>query len=309
MNAPTGTRTCYASLVSWHIYLPSAVGSHSVSNAHHPQKMLNRSFVIPGLHQHPTTAHLRVSNTACVVYRFGREKNTDHENSYNHLPSDDEQPTFSQDVGNLLAELRAIFCRHAADTVFGLHLIHGHFKIPEDEVMIGSRLEDSDVGWWTRAMKIDLVSRQHIHGHVFIVSDDSQLLPYEYRQGSPSDRVATISDMFFVEFCAFLMSNRLDKIFGLQILDDVGPAQEMLEFVFSSKETVMIPRFQTDTYQVYRDTGWSFSQNGDGTVVLKGNEAHAGPLNGPHRIFTDGKRFNEPGAILESLRTLGIAST
>jgi len=51
------------------------------------------------------------------------------------LFDDHEQPNVSEHHLNLLAQL---FIRYSVQDTFGVHLIHGHLKIPQDTIMLGS---------------------------------------------------------------------------------------------------------------------------------------------------------------------------
>ena len=66
---------------------------------------------------------------------------------YNCLVHDHEQPYISSYHLESLAQL---FLRYNVEAVFGLHLVHSHFKIPSDTVMLGSIFSGDPSGYWTK---------------------------------------------------------------------------------------------------------------------------------------------------------------
>ena len=57
---------------------------------------------------------------------------------YNQLKKDTEQPEVSEDHIQKLAE---IFVRYNVEAKFEIHLIHGHFKLEPDAVMLGRHVQ------------------------------------------------------------------------------------------------------------------------------------------------------------------------
>ncbi|EGY18677.1 uncharacterized protein VDAG_09203 [Verticillium dahliae VdLs.17] len=62
---------------------------------------------------------------------------------YNGLKSDEDQPPVEDQH---IQDLAALFVRHRAEKIFGIHLIYGHFQILEGTVMDGLLLDLSNVG-------------------------------------------------------------------------------------------------------------------------------------------------------------------
>ena len=52
---------------------------------------------------------------------------------------------------------------------------------------------------------------------------------------------------------------------------------------------------------IYRVTGWSFAQDEDGIVSVKGHETHASSANGVHEIFRDTKPLRNIDAVVDLL--------
>ncbi|OQD95349.1 hypothetical protein PENVUL_c116G00340 [Penicillium vulpinum] len=78
-------------------------------------------IVIPSLYIPPTIKDLLQSSRA-----------------YNLLPDDRDQPQV-QKVH--LQELASLFTRFNVQKIYGLHLIHGHFQIEENKIMLGTSLK------------------------------------------------------------------------------------------------------------------------------------------------------------------------
>ncbi|RHZ48873.1 uncharacterized protein CDV56_100296 [Aspergillus thermomutatus] len=160
-----------------------------------------KQAAVPGLHTAPTLADLKQSSTL-----------------YNQLPSDEAQPPL---LLNHSQEIRKILTRYNVQDKFGIHLIHGHFEIPSDQVMLGHYFE-SPAGCWTKPVPIEDVDTSNIHGHTFKLSLDGILVAYEYREGPPIN-VSEIDPSFFEDIFRYLLEHNLTDIFGLQALHH-GPS-------------------------------------------------------------------------------------
>ena len=225
---------------------------------------------------------------------------------YNCLIDDHKQPNISPHHLDLLAQL---FIRHNAQNTFGVHLIHGHFKIPCGTIMLGSTFKRELSGYWTRPIPCETVLTNSIHGHIYALSPDNRLLAYEYREGCVPKSIGKIDTAFFHELSKYLISNKLVGLLGLEVLEDTSsPQTQMLEFVLAGRGTVMIKEEKAMHTNTYRVTGWSFTQDKDGTVAVKGFETHASNPSGGHQVFTDGKPLRNIDAVMNLLLQEGIMS-
>lgn len=223
---------------------------------------------------------------------------------YNGLIEDHEQPDVPSHHLDMLARL---FLRYNVETIFGLHLVHGHFRIPSDTVMLGSTFRGKSSGYWTTPIPCEEMLATDVHGHIYTISAQNHLLAYEYRGGAPPDNVDKIDPAFFDEFTNYLTSNKLGGILGLQVLENGLDSQsQMLEFVLADQGTIMLKEDDATGACIYRTTGWSFVRSADGTVSMKGNETHASKPGGPHKRFTDGKLLKDVDAVLSLLQEDGI---
>ena len=171
--------------------------------------------------------------------------------------------------------------------------------------MLGSMFRRELSGYWTKPTPFETVLANPVHGHIYTLSSDNRLLAYEYRDGLTPKNVTDIDQAFFQELSTYLTSNKLAGLLGLEVLEDTSsPRSQMLEFVLAGQGTVMVKEEAAhgDTYRV---TGWSFAQEQDGTISVKGNETHAGTAGG-HQVFTDGKPLRNIDAVMNLLLQEGV---
>ena len=139
-----------------------------------------------------------------------------------------------------------------------------------------------------------------------MISADNNLLAYEYRVRSPPKDIDEIDPAFFIEFIYYLLSNQLEGILGLQILEHGSDTQsQRREFIFTGQGTIMLREEDVINAYISRVTGWSAERSPDGSVSMKGIETHASVPGGPHQRFSDGKLLEDIGA-LRSLLQDGI---
>lgn len=220
-------------------------------------------------------------------------------NRYNQLRDDAEQPQVPQ---YHLDNLARIFTRHNAQSKFGLHLIHGHFKVQRDMVMLGTNFANPS-GCWTKPTKIEDINSKDIHGHIFMLSPDNRLIAYEYREGPPND-IDSTDPGFFRELIEYLQNNGLSSVLGLQVLYG-GHSNNMVEMVLEDVGTVMLDASETKHGGVYRVTGWRVDQDG-GMVSFSGGESHAKTTKGTHQVFVGGKALPDIAALKSLLKDEGI---
>ena len=113
-----------------------------------------------------------------------------------------------------------LFVRHNAQNTLDAHLVHGHFKAPENTIMLGIDFENP-LGRWTKVTSTDT-----IHGHIFVLSGDGSP-PMSIRAG-PCLIFSVSTRIVFADFVNYLSTNSLTSVVGLQILID-GMNQAMLD--------------------------------------------------------------------------------
>lgn len=201
--------------------------------------------------------------------------------SYNQLPDDSQQPEIRE---SHIHDLATLFVRNRADTVFGIHLAHAHFTVPDKTVLLGVNHETPRCRW-ANATTFKAINLNNVHGHIFVLTDDG-FHPYEYQAG-PAPALSQVDDAFLVELAEFLRRNKLETLVGLQIIDS-HPSQ-MLELVLP-EGTVMLDVSNVNGCVPTRQTGWKFEVENGELRGCKANESHA--QNGTeHKVFNEGAPY------------------
>lgn len=217
---------------------------------------------------------------------------------------DDEQPAVANSHIERLAE---IFVRHNAHEKLGVHLIHGHFKIPADTIMLGTNFENPS-GRWTKPTSINEVNLDNVHGHIFVLTPEHDFVAYEYQDG-PLPDLSGIDPAFFTEFISYIVDNDLASVLGLQVLIE-GVHQSMFELILD-EGTVMLDTAAARNCTTYRQTGWMFElQNGQPLVRVAG-EKHALLTNGNHKVFfpKNPPKLDSVANLKEALKMVDVLSS
>jgi hypothetical protein len=198
-----------------------------------------------------------------------------------------------------LRELADLFNRFNVQDKFGMHLIHGHFRLDEGNVMLGTALQTVR-GYWTKPTSITDIKPEEIHGHIFRLAPDGGMQAYEYRHG-PIINTDDDHSEFFGELARYLNVNHLMDVLGLEILTEKVP-EMVCEFILKDEGTVMLDEKHVKGWMPHRVTGFAVSP---GMTELKGGQAHAKTVKGTHQVFIDGKIGGED-SLIEVLRSEGI---
>lgn len=199
----------------------------------------------------------------------------------------------------------AILARYGVLEKVGIHLIHGHFELVEDTVLVGTNYDNYR---FAKATKLDDLHVNNIHGHIYALTE-SGFRAYEYQTGKPPDLSGIDVDAFLEEFSSFLKMNNLETLVALQILD-ANCKDDMVELVFPSS-TIMVRGSKLRGCVKSRGTGWRFEIENGQLRECKANETH-GETGGPdgHLIYNEGaphpKTFQE---VVEYLVLRGLIST
>ncbi|GAD95432.1 hypothetical protein ACLA_054900 [Paecilomyces variotii No. 5] len=197
---------------------------------------------------------------------------------YNELLDGSNQPPVADEHIMNLAEM---FTRHNAHKVLGIHLIHGHFKIPHCKVMLRTNFENPSLRW-TKVTDIEKVDPSNIHRHIFGLTKDG-LCAYELQDG-PLPHLSDVEPLFLDEFINYISKNNLASLIGLQ-------------------GTVMLDSSYVKNTVPTRITGWRFETAHGNPRVCTANETHAQMTSGNHKVFNAGK----PLPKLESIEDLKAA--
>jgi 6-pyruvoyl-tetrahydropterin synthase len=184
-----------------------------------------------------------------------------------------------------LQELANLFTRFKVQRIFGLHLIHGHFQIEENKIMLGTSLK-SVRGCWTQPTSIADVNPAEIHGHIFKLTASGEIQAYEYRQG-PTASLDDVDPVFFQELVRYLQAHHLVDLLGLQVLTN-GVRPTMSEFVVADNGTVMLDERDVKARGTpFRITGFFLEESR--MTEFKNGESHAPTVRGTHQVFTNDK--------------------
>ncbi|OJD13764.1 hypothetical protein AJ78_05814 [Emergomyces pasteurianus Ep9510] len=189
---------------------------------------------------------------------------TAHRAWYNKLLDDSAQPPVADEHITHLAE---IFVHHNAHDVLGIHLIHGHFNIPEGTVT-----------------DIDRIDPTSVHGHIFALTKDG-LCAYELQDG-PLPNLSHVGPRFLNDFTDYIVKNNLAGLIGLQVLG--WGARSMSELILD-QGTVMLDSSCVKNTEPTRITGWRFESVNGNPRVCSANETRAQMTSGCHKIFNAGK--------------------
>ncbi|KAK7416917.1 hypothetical protein QQZ08_011835 [Neonectria magnoliae] len=179
--------------------------------------------------------------------------------------------------------LAALFVRHNAHKFLGVHLVHGHFKIPESIVLLGTNFEEPK-GRWARVTPVEKMDPATVHGHIFVFAKDD-MCAYEYQNG-PMPNISGVGEGFLKEFVDYLVANDLTDLLGLQVLTKCGD-QSMSELILEDG-TVMLDTLVIKGCTSYRITGWNFETAHGNPRVCQSNETHATMTSGNHKVFNAG---------------------
>lgn len=202
---------------------------------------------------------------------------------YNTLLDDCDQPPVAEKHIKNLSEL---FVRHNAEKVLGIHLIHGHFKIPVDTVMVGINFENDSIRW-TNTTSIDSIDPTSVHGHIYTLTKDG-LCAYEFQDG-PLPNLSGVGQDFLAEFTDYILENDLANLIGLQVL---GCASRAMEELILDHGTVMLDASITQNTVPTRITGWRFESFNGKPRVCTMNESHVKTVKKTHKVYYSGKLGN-----------------
>jgi len=171
---------------------------------------------IPGVHTPLSVDHMNKSNT-----------------TYNGLPRISSDMHVSQDhIKNLLA----IFVKHGLREKIGIHRLHKHDDILEEQVKLETKLTTKP-GKWIKSVSINSLDLDNIHPVVFkfvfkLVAGGIclRLDPYEFREGPSPVSVCDLDDNKCIEEVAdYITRNNLANVIALEFLDSVKDVQQPQE--------------------------------------------------------------------------------
>lgn len=113
-----------------------------------------------------------------------------------------------------LHQIADIFFRYEAHERFSVSLLHRHYTIPSDFVMVHEYIDERDICIAEPFGIRDLCPR------IYSLNPQGQFIPFEYEITSPG--AISAENAFLDELGAFILRNCLEKQIGLSIVASTG---------------------------------------------------------------------------------------
>jgi len=184
--------------------------------------------------------------------------------TYNSLPHIRDVAGVLKVNSNDLDFLRAILGKHKVPDGVCIRLVHKHFDIVGDEVVVFQDTDLPDHGVVRLMRPIKLNGALQLRGINYFVDGDGQLQSYEYTTSEGPDMSGYTA--FFDEFCRVVTQRGLQHKLGLKL----GLGKEKTgwtEFEFPKKRaTIMIPKripLPEVDYDIHVTTEWDATRSND----------------------------------------------
>jgi hypothetical protein len=200
---------------------------------------------------------------------------------FNAIPDIHDQVDFPTDPAFFTA-LSTAFQKHNVYKRFRLHLLHRHFVLPENCVMLKSDV-DADISLMKIA-PLDSLQGIPVRGLLYFLNDTGSFQAYEYEQGDAID----IPPAFLEELSTILLEFKMEKVIALDVAG-VDTARDVLpnfEYVLGDTATVTV-QLDKKVEPHHRQTGFTFLEK-DGKLWHQFGEVYAEKKN-THQVFYDGK--------------------
>lgn len=157
-----------------------------------------------------------------------------------------------------LHEIADIFFRYEAHEHFSISLLHRHYIIPSDFVMVHEYIDGQDV------CIAEPFGNRNIRPRIYSLNPQGQFLPFEYEISSREPISA--QHAFVDEMRAFLLRNRLEKQIGLSIVAPSGGfwTEQLLNGVAGTVATRSAEELYDHSDSI---TEWGFRKQNGYTVV------------------------------------------
>ncbi|WKT54314.1 hypothetical protein QSH57_004898 [Fusarium oxysporum f. sp. vasinfectum] len=169
---------------------------------------------------------------------------------YNSLP----EHTKRSSIEGHLPAFQHMFVQYGVTNKLGIHLRHGHFKLPENHILVGTSVS-KPLCRWARTQHFDNINLHSVHGHIFALDDSGQLHPYEFHEANYQEAIPAD---FLDAFVKYINDNGLQTEAGLQILLPEFKDQCMSEIPFTD-QTIMLDIKHLNGLKPGTVTGWTFS--------------------------------------------------
>lgn len=141
-----------------------------------------------------------------------------------------EQQEFT---GEEVAAIGKIFHSHGVVHKYGLQLLHRHFTLPEETLVLTEPVEPGILV--SKVTPVDQVDLTNIRGQLYYLNDDGKFQAYEYEYGSPID----IPEAFLKDLALFVEQHNMRDRFALASTTTEPGSKPFKEWEVGSQATVV----------------------------------------------------------------------
>jgi hypothetical protein len=190
-------------------------------------------------------------------------------NVYNEITLIENQGT--PDISNLLG-IGEILVRHQLQSQFGVHLLHRHFEIDPDAIVLNHT--DDDGTEFSKMTSLSDLGDLRVQPQCFMLDGNQGFIPYEYTYEDATDSPAALPPMLEDELAKYLTQYKLQKLLAIERIKPTShtPAEERccwVEFPTDGKATF---RRRIDTSLAGgrhgRPTAWTFQMAEGGNIKV-----------------------------------------
>ncbi|RKK10831.1 hypothetical protein BFJ65_g14826 [Fusarium oxysporum f. sp. cepae] len=211
---------------------------------------------IPGLQRTLTTHDLEKARQQYDFPSFIRNAVADV-CSHNNLPEDDILLKVVEKIRKHLPQLRLLFQKFGVVNLFGVHVPHRHFTVPDRFHLVGQTEARDESLYLTRLMD-DTFNPSEVCGRKFVYDPQRGWCPHEFHYG-PMPDIRNVDPEFFLRFTEYLVTNELTSILGLMYLPQELLLYDMIEFVLSNCALLLVQAASTRITDDRVTTSWNFS--------------------------------------------------
>lgn len=196
---------------------------------------------------------------------------------FNNLPYLHDQVQFPNDPATIAA-LSDVFYRHNVHECFALHLLHRHYALPENCIVLKTYI-DPEISL-TKIEPLSNVDANALRGVLYHLDDTGKFQAYEYEQGDQID----IPKDFLEELSGVLRKFKLEKVIALDVGGGESSSTTRFEYDYGNTATVTVQLNRKPIMPDDRQTGMAFSLEA-GEPYVYGPDIYAKNTNGKHTVF------------------------
>ena len=129
---------------------------------------------------------------------------------FNAIPDIHDQVDFPYDPA-LFTTLGKVFKKYYLHERFGVHLLHRHFILPEDHLMLKLKI-DEEISV-TKVTSLHSIDNLPVRGVLYLLNDMGTFQAYEFEHGDAVD----IPSLFLEELAEILRKFKMEKVIALDI--------------------------------------------------------------------------------------------